>query len=85
MDDFFELSEYDWTPTVKEDTASMYLYELANWLTTVVDAWVNKEGYKAAAYDGAVKHVAGCLMVRFVHLRGEGELALIRPPFYRNS
>jgi hypothetical protein len=36
LDDFFGLSEYDWTPATREDAPSMYLYELVNWLTTVV-------------------------------------------------
>jgi exocyst complex component 6 len=41
----------------------MYLDELVNWLTTVVDGLVVKEAYKNEAYRGAVTHVAECLMV----------------------
>jgi hypothetical protein len=63
LDDFFELSEYDWTPQGREDAPSMYLYELVNWLTTVVDALVIKEAYKDEAYKGAVAYIAECLMV----------------------
>lgn len=63
LDDFFELSEYDWTPTTREDAPSMYLYELFNWLTTVVDSLVIKESYKDEAYKGAVAYIAECLMV----------------------
>ncbi|KAF4575090.1 hypothetical protein EYR36_006446 [Pleurotus pulmonarius] len=62
LDDFFELSEYDWTPRHREDTPSMYLYELINWLTTVVDSLVIKEDYKDEAYKGAVAYIAECLM-----------------------
>jgi len=42
----------------------MYLYELVNWLTTVVDSLVIKESYKDEAYKGALKYIADCLMVR---------------------
>lgn len=63
LDDFFELSEYDWTPNRREDSPSMYLYELVNWLTTVVDSLVIKEAYKDEAYRGAVGYIAECLMV----------------------
>lgn len=64
LDDFFELAEYDWTPSGREDAPSMYLYELVNWLTTVVDSLVIKESYKDEAYKGAVAYIAECLMVR---------------------
>ncbi|KAJ7240336.1 exocyst complex component, sec15 subunit [Mycena haematopus] len=62
LDDFFGLSEYDWTPQGREDAPSMYLYELVNWLTTVVDSLVIKEAYKDEAYKGAVSYIAECLM-----------------------
>jgi hypothetical protein len=42
----------------------MYLYELVNWLTTVVDSLVIKEAYKDEAYKGALEYIAECLMVR---------------------
>ncbi|KAI0082435.1 exocyst complex component sec15 subunit [Panus rudis PR-1116 ss-1] len=61
LDDFFGLSEYDWTPSVREDSPSMYLYELVNWLTTVVDTLVIKETYKEKAFRSAVEYLAGCL------------------------
>jgi len=64
LDDFFELSEYDWTPQVREGTPSMYLYELVNWLTTVVDSLVIKETYKDDAYKAAVGYIAESMMVR---------------------
>jgi len=63
LDDFFELSEYDWTPQTREDAPSMYLYELINWLTTVVDSLVVKDTYKDQAYNSAVAYIAQCLMV----------------------
>lgn len=63
LDQFFELSEYEWTPATREDAPSMYLYELVNWLTTVVDSLVIKEAYKDEAYRGALEYIAGCLMV----------------------
>ncbi|KAK7695756.1 hypothetical protein QCA50_000393 [Cerrena zonata] len=61
LDDFFGLSEYDWTPNHREDAPSMYLYELVNWLTTVVDSLVIKETYKEKAYRAAVEYLAGSL------------------------
>lgn len=63
LDDFFGLSEYDWTPKTREDAPSMYLYELVNWLTTVVDSLVIKDAYKEEAYKGAVDYIAQCFMV----------------------
>ncbi|OBZ77174.1 Exocyst complex component 6 [Grifola frondosa] len=62
LDDFFGLSEYDWTPKAREDAPSMYLYELVNWLTTVVDSLVIKDAYKEVAYRGAVAYIADCFM-----------------------
>jgi exocyst complex component 6 len=64
LDDFFELAEYDWTPPNREETPSMYLYELINWLTTVVDSLAVKDAYKEEAYKGSVAYIADCLMVR---------------------
>lgn len=63
LDQFFELSEYEWTPLSREGTPSMYLYELVNWLTTVVDSLAIKETYKDEAYRGALTYIAECLMV----------------------
>jgi len=40
----------------------MYLYELVNWLTTVVDSLAIEETYKDEAYRGAVAYIAECLM-----------------------
>ncbi|KAH9931767.1 rsec15 [Amylocystis lapponica] len=62
LDDFFELAEYDWTPATRDSSPSMYLYELVNWLTTVVDSLVVKDAYKQEAYRGAVDYIANCLM-----------------------
>ena len=63
LDDFFGLSEYDWTPVSREDAPSMYLYELVNWLTTVVDSLALKDAYKEEAYRGAVSYIASCFLV----------------------
>jgi len=62
LDDFFGLSEYDWTPAAREDAPSMYLYELVNWLTTVVDSLQISESYKDEAYRAATAYIAQCLM-----------------------
>jgi hypothetical protein len=69
LDDFFDLAEYDWTPKSHHDTPSMYLYELVNWLTTVVDSLIIKEVYKDQAYHGAVGYIAECLMVSYSFVR----------------
>lgn len=68
LDQFFELSEYEWTPRTRESAPSMYLYELVNWLTTVVDSLVIKEVYKDEAYKGALEYIAECLMVSGVQV-----------------
>ena len=65
LDDFFGLSEYDWTPNGREDAPSMYLYELVNWLTTVVDSLVILEEYKDEAYKGALGYISNCFMVGY--------------------
>ncbi|EPT03610.1 exocyst complex component sec15 subunit [Fomitopsis schrenkii] len=62
LDDFFGLAEYDWTPPRREENPSMYLYELVNWLTTVVDSLVVKDAYKDKAYRGAADYIAECFM-----------------------
>ncbi|KAH9998257.1 exocyst complex component sec15 subunit [Russula vinacea] len=63
LDDFFGLSEYDWTPATREDAPSMYLYELVNWLTTVVDSLQISNSYKDEAYRAATAYIAQCLMI----------------------
>ena len=63
LDDFFGLADYDWTPQTREDAPSMYLYELAHWLATVVDSLVVQDGYKDEAYKAAVGYIADGLMV----------------------
>ncbi|KAI0637978.1 rsec15 [Trametes polyzona] len=62
LDDFFGLSEYDWTPKAREDAPSMYLYELVNWLTTVVDSLALPDAQKEEACRGAVNYIASCFM-----------------------
>lgn len=65
LNDFFELADYDWTPKSREDGPSMYLFELAHWLSTVVDSLVVQDAYKDDAYRIAVSYVADCLMVSY--------------------
>lgn len=62
LDDFFGLSEYEWTPPNRESGPSMYLYELINWLTTVLDSLMVKDTYKDEAYKAAVQYIADCLL-----------------------
>ncbi|KAH7105359.1 exocyst complex component, sec15 subunit [Auriculariales sp. MPI-PUGE-AT-0066] len=59
---FFDEAEYDWTPPARETSPSMYLYGLAQWLTTVVDSLDVKEEHKDDAYRGAVRCVANWMM-----------------------
>ena len=61
--DDFELAGYDPVPKQKAATASMYLYELVNWLTTVVDGLPIKDEYKDEAYKAAVQYIADILTV----------------------
>lgn len=53
----------------------MYLYELVNWLTTVVDSLALKDTYKDEAYKGAVGYIAESFMV---HIFPVWVLLLIR-------
>jgi len=62
LDDFFGLAEYDWTPPTREDAPSMYLYELVNWLTTVVDSLQINDSYKDEAYRAATAYIAQSFM-----------------------
>ena len=66
--ELFGLSEYDWTSPTRQDSPSVYLYELVNWLTTVVDSLALKDTYKEEAYRGAVGYIASCFLVCTVHL-----------------
>lgn len=61
--DFFELSGYDWTPRSREAVPSMYLYELVNWLTTIVDSLRLQKTIQDEIYRGAVTYVADSMMV----------------------
>ena len=63
LQDSFELSEYDWTPSTRMDTPSGFLFEIVFWLTMNVDGLVMKDVYKNKAYGMAIKRVADCLMV----------------------
>jgi len=60
--DFFELSEYVWTPRSREAVPSMYLYELVNWLTTVVDSLKLRKSIEDDVYRGAIIFVAESMM-----------------------
>ncbi|KAH9985200.1 exocyst complex component sec15 subunit [Russula compacta] len=62
LNDFFGLSEYDWTPATRESAPSMYLYELVNWLTTVVDSLQISDSCKDEAYRAATAYIAQSLM-----------------------
>ncbi|KZV70296.1 exocyst complex component sec15 subunit [Peniophora sp. CONT] len=62
LDDFFGLSEYDWTPAQKDTVPSMYLTELVAWLSTVVDSLQLKSEYKDEAYKEALAYISRCLM-----------------------
>jgi hypothetical protein len=46
----------------------MYLYELVNWLTTVVDSLAVEEKYRDTAYKAALEHVSACFMVWDTHV-----------------
>ncbi|RPD64354.1 exocyst complex component sec15 subunit [Lentinus tigrinus ALCF2SS1-7] len=62
LDEFFELSEYDWTPSTRKAAPSDYLDGLVTWLTSVVDSLTLKDTYKEEAYRGAVGYIASCFL-----------------------
>ncbi|KAF8759780.1 Exocyst complex component [Rhizoctonia solani] len=60
LDDFEP--EYDWTTRTTETQASLYIFQLVSWLTTVVDSLTSKTGLKTAAYRNAMIHVSNLFM-----------------------
>jgi hypothetical protein len=76
LDDFEP--EYDWTARTAETQASLYIFQLVSWLTTVVDSLDIEDRFKAAAYRNAMIHVSNLFMVsillptrRVLHTCGE--------------
>lgn len=63
LNEFFEDPEYDWTTGTRENSPSMYLLTLINWLTTVLDTLAIKESYKDEVYKASVTYITECLMV----------------------
>lgn len=61
LDDFEP--EYDWTTRTTENQASLYIFQLVSWLTTVVDSLDIEEKFKNAAYRNAMIHVSNLFMV----------------------
>ncbi|CAE6443190.1 unnamed protein product [Rhizoctonia solani] len=60
LDDFEP--EYDWTTRTTETQASLYIFQLVSWLTTVVDSLDIEDWFKAAAYRNAMIHVSNLFM-----------------------
>ncbi|CEL63695.1 Exocyst complex component 6B OS=Mus musculus GN=Exoc6b PE=2 SV=1 [Rhizoctonia solani AG-1 IB] len=60
LDDFEP--EYDWTARTAETQASLYIFQLVSWLTTVVDSLDIEDRFKAAAYRNAMIHVSNLFM-----------------------
>ncbi|CCO31908.1 Exocyst complex component 6B AltName: Full=Exocyst complex component Sec15B [Rhizoctonia solani AG-1 IB] len=60
LDDFEP--EYDWTTRTAETQASLYIFQLVSWLTTVVDSLDIEDRFKAAAYRNAMIHVSNLFM-----------------------
>ncbi|KAG8898195.1 hypothetical protein FRB99_007605 [Tulasnella sp. 403] len=62
LNDSLEVAEYEWTPNQKETNPSLYLWDMINWLTTVVDGLLVRDEVKEEVYKGAVTHTAKGLM-----------------------
>jgi len=62
LSDFFGMAEYDWTPKESDGTPSFYMWDMINWLTTVVDGLSVREEVKEQLYKGALAHTADSLM-----------------------
>ncbi|QRW16378.1 exocyst complex component Sec15 [Rhizoctonia solani] len=60
LDDFEP--EYDWTTRTTETQASLYIFQLVSWLTTVVDSLDVEDRFKTAAYRNAMIHVSNLFM-----------------------
>ncbi|KZO94850.1 exocyst complex subunit Sec15-like protein [Calocera viscosa TUFC12733] len=62
LDDFFDLAEYNWIPAQPEKNPSMFLYELVNWLFTVVDSLGASEELRERLYDDAMDYIGNYFM-----------------------
>ncbi|KAG8685194.1 hypothetical protein FRC09_014902 [Ceratobasidium sp. 395] len=60
LDDFEP--EYDWTTRTTETQASIYIFQLVSWLTTVVDSLDLEDRFKDVAYRNAMIHVSNLFM-----------------------
>jgi hypothetical protein len=61
--EFFEFSDYDWTPQKSTGDPSIYLMQMVLWLRTVVDDMDLRDEYKDAMYQAAAQYIADRLMV----------------------
>lgn len=60
-----DMGEYDWTPKESDGTPSVYLFDMVNYLTTVVDTLAVRSEVKEDIYKGALSHIANILLVRW--------------------
>ncbi|ELU45514.1 rsec15 [Rhizoctonia solani AG-1 IA] len=78
LDDFEP--EYDWTTRTTETQASLYIFQLVSWLTTVVDSLDVEDRFKTAAYRNAMIHVSNLFMVSVLFRPGPRVLLVSRAP-----
>ncbi|KAG9018833.1 hypothetical protein FRB90_009120 [Tulasnella sp. 427] len=62
LNDSMDMGEYDWTPRESSGTPSVYLFDMVNYLTTVVDTLAVRSEVKEDVYKGALSHIANILL-----------------------
>ncbi|KAG9043424.1 hypothetical protein FS837_009637 [Tulasnella sp. UAMH 9824] len=62
LNDSMDMGEYDWTPKESDGTPSVYLFDMVNYLTTVVDTLAVRSEVKEDVYKGALSHIANILL-----------------------
>ncbi|KAG8948108.1 hypothetical protein FRC04_010020 [Tulasnella sp. 424] len=62
LNDSMDMGEYDWTPKESDGTPSVYLFDMVNYLTTVVDTLAVRSEVKEDIYKGALSHIANILL-----------------------
>ncbi|KTW27352.1 hypothetical protein T552_02332 [Pneumocystis carinii B80] len=64
IDDFLEISDYDWQSTTKQKEPSSYLLEMVSYLTTVMNSTLHNlpSSIKTFLYFGTLDHFASSMM-----------------------
>ncbi|EMR08718.1 hypothetical protein PNEG_02896 [Pneumocystis murina B123] len=69
IDDFLEISDYDWQSTTKQKEPSSYLLEMVSYLTTVMNSTLHNlpHSIKTFVYFGTLDHFASSMMQKLLN------------------